>query len=55
VAGNPTIGSTDWPVVKNSIIAGEEYTVPTGFQMLVWDNFVYDGGNLILDGDLIVL
>lgn len=52
---NKPVALGDWPVIRNSIVTGEEYTVPTGFQMLVWDSFVYDGGNLILDGDLVVI
>lgn len=55
VAANPVIGMTDWPVVKNSISTGEAYTVPTGYQLIVWDTFVFDGGALTLDGDLIAL
>ena len=45
----------DWPVVKNSIGTGEEFTIPENFQLIVWDEFVFDGGNLTLDGDLIIL
>lgn len=55
VAGNPVIGMTNWPVTKNSIATGEAYTVPTGHQLIVWDTFVFDGGILTLDGDLIVI
>ncbi len=55
VAGDPTVALTDWPVVKNSIETGEEYTVLADHQLIVFDSFVYDGGNLILDGDLIIL
>lgn len=55
VAANPVIALTDWPVVKNSIATGESYTVPTGYQLLVWDSFTFDGGSLTLDGDLIAI
>ncbi len=55
VAADPVISLGPWPTVKNSIETGEEYTVPNGHQLLVFDSFVYDGGNLILDGDLVVI
>ena len=55
VAGNPTITLGPWPTVKPSITTGEAYTIPTGHQMLVHDVFLFDGGTLTLDGDLIVL
>lgn len=51
----PIYGVSDWPVIKNSIETGETYTVPEGFQMLVWKEFSFDGGDLTLDGDLVVL
>jgi hypothetical protein len=54
VAGDPTIQLGDFPTVKNSIEAGEEYTIPTGHQMLVFEEFIFDGGNLIIDGELVI-
>ena len=55
VAGNPVIGLTDWPVVKNSIATGEAYTIPAGYQLLVHGSFALDGGTLTTDGDLVIL
>jgi hypothetical protein len=52
--GSAGVGATDWPVVKNSIGTGEEFTIPDGFQLLVWDQFTFEGV-LTIDGDLVVI
>jgi hypothetical protein len=44
-----------WPCVKNSIETGESFTVLAGNQLLVWDDFVLDGGALTLEGNLVIL
>jgi len=44
-----------WPVVKNSIETGKVFTIPSGHQLLVYDEFLFDGGELIIDGDLVIL
>lgn len=54
-AGNPQILLGDWPTVRNSIGDDQVYTIPEGHQMLVHGVFVFDGGTLVMDGDLIVL
>lgn len=48
VAGNP------WPVVKNSIAVSETLTIPTGYQLIVFDSFGIDG-TLNADGELVIL
>ena len=40
---------------KNSVETGESATIPEGHQALVWDEFTFDGGDLVIDGDLVVL
>ena len=54
-AANPTVTLGPWPTVKNSVEVGEVAVIPEGHQMLVSDVFVFDGGTLTMDGDLIVL
>lgn len=54
VAGNPVFQLGPFPTVKTSIEAGEDYTIPSGHQMQVFDDFTFDGGDLTLDGELIV-
>lgn len=55
VSGDPEIKLGPFPTVKQSIEAGEEYTLPDGHQMVVWDEFLFDGGNLIIEGELVVI
>ena len=43
VAGNPTIGMTNWPRIKASIESSESYTVPPGYQILVSGAFDVEG------------
>jgi hypothetical protein len=55
VAGNPTIGMTDWPIVKNTIETGDAAHIFEGFQMIVMDAFTFNGGSLTIDGQMYVL
>lgn len=62
VSGNPTLSlATEvsnvglWPTIKNRIETGEAFTVPAKHQMLVWQEFLFDGGDLTLEGELVIL
>jgi len=50
-----TLSSSHWPWVKNSVETGEAFTIPSGNQLLVYDEFLFDGGELIIDGELVIL
>jgi hypothetical protein len=50
----PDFGITDWPVIKEFIAVDEEHTIPTDFQMLVWNTFDIEG-TLTVDGTLVIL
>ncbi len=54
IAGNPTIGLTDWPVIKQSIAAAETVLIPIGFQLIVAEDFDIIG-TLDAQGSLVVL
>ena len=43
-----------WPTIRNNTQIGEEFTIPVGRQMLVYDEFD-SAGTLIIEGDLVIL
>lgn len=53
-AGDPTIGMTEWPRIKASIGASEEFILPSGYQAFVWESIDVEG-SLDVEGELIVL
>ena len=44
----------DWPIVKKSIEIGETYTIPEGYQLLVYQTFTFIG-EMTIDGELVIL
>lgn len=54
VSGNPTVGLTDWPPVKESVESGETAIIQPGFQLLVNRHFDVVG-TLDCEGTLVVL
>ena len=54
-AGDPTIELGDWPTFKNSVELGELATVPTDHQAICFEDFVLDGGEIVVDGELVIL
>jgi hypothetical protein len=55
VAGNPVIDLGNWPTVRNNIGTGLEYIIPEGEQLIVFREFVLDGGDLIIEGELVII
>jgi len=55
IAGDPIITLGDWPTVRNRISTGESYTIQPEHQLLVYDEFLFDGGDLTIDGELVIL
>ena len=49
------ISAQEVAYTKNSVEVGESATIPEGHQALVWEEFTFDGGDLLIDGDLIIL
>ena len=49
------ISALELGYTKNSVSTGEEVTIPVARQAIVWDEFIFDGGNLIIEGELVVL
>jgi len=49
--GSAVLTAHNWLTVKNSIAAGEIHTIPSGQQLIVFDQFTFDGGILTLHGD----
>ena len=43
-----------WPLVKKSVGLGETLTIPTGYQLLVYNEFTVTG-DVNLDGELVIL
>lgn len=43
-----------WPMVKKSVDLAESVTIPTGYQLIVFDSFGIDG-TLNADGELVIL
>lgn len=52
---NGTVTARDHLFSKNSIPTGETLTIPVGNQLLCYNEFTYDGGDVIIDGELVVL
>lgn len=48
------ISSSHWPYTKLSVETGEEMTIPTGHELIVFNSFTMDG-SITLDGDLVIL
>lgn len=48
------ISASQWAYNKLSVDTGEEMTIPTGHELIVFQNFTMDGG-VTLDGDLVIL
>lgn len=48
------ISASHWPHTKLSVETGEEMTIPTGHELIVFDSFTMDG-SITLDGDLVIL
>lgn len=55
VAGNPTVTLGPYPTVKNSVENGDVATIPAGHQMLVFDEFIFDDGEVVMEGELVIL
>jgi hypothetical protein len=56
VAGDPTITLGPWPTVKPKVDTAEVARIPTGHQMLVWDNFEIVGDiEIEPEGELVIL
>jgi hypothetical protein len=55
LAADPVIDLGPLPTIRNRIETGEDYTIPANHQMLVWDDFILDGGSLTLEGELVIL
>lgn len=53
--GAGVVTADDWPYVRNSIQPGEALTIPAGHQLLVWENFTFEGGAVTIEGDLVLL
>lgn len=53
--GAGVVTADDWPYVRNSIQTGEALTIPAGHQLLVWENFTFNGGAVTIEGDLVIL
>lgn len=49
-----TSASTDWPIVKKSIELDETFTIPEGYQLLVYQTFTFIG-EMTIDGELVIL
>lgn len=49
-----TLSASYWPYNKLSVDTGEELTIPTGHELLVFSDFTMDG-SITLDGDLVIL
>lgn len=54
IAGDPTIGAADWPIIRGIIGSAETWVVPVTFQMIVMDSLEVDG-SLDVEGTLHVL
>lgn len=48
------IFGNSWSSHKNWIEAGEQYLIQTKHQYIVWQEFVFSGGTLIIEGDLVI-
>lgn len=48
------ISASQWAYNKLSVDTGEEMTIPTGHELIVFENFTMDG-SITLDGDLVIL
>ena len=44
-----------WPTVKTSVEENESLLIPEGHQLLVFREFTLDGGEVFLDGELIII
>lgn len=49
-----TISASYWPYNQTSVATGDELTIPSGHELIVFDSFTMDG-SITLDGDLVVL
>lgn len=51
-----SISSSDWPLVKNSVAAGETLTIPAGYQLVCGASFtINDTGLVDNHGDLVIV
>jgi hypothetical protein len=50
-----TISALHWPYIKTSIETGESLTIPEDSQAIVFQDFTFDGGEIVIDGELVVL
>jgi hypothetical protein len=50
-----TISALHWPYIKDSIETGESLTIPEDSQAIVFQDFTFDGGDITIDGELVVL
>lgn len=44
-----------FPAVKNQIDEGEAFIIQTAHQLLVWEYFMVNGGDIVIEGDLVIL
>jgi hypothetical protein len=49
------ISALHWPYIKTSIETGESLTIPADSQAIVFDEFTFDGGEIVIDGELVLL
>lgn len=43
-----------WPFVKKSVAAEESVTIPSGYQLIIYDEFTVDG-EIVIEGELVIL
>jgi hypothetical protein len=47
-------GTTDYPMIKDTVDDGDTVTITAGYQMIVGSGFTVDG-ELVIDGELVVV
>jgi hypothetical protein len=44
----------EWPRIKNSVETGDDVTILDGYQMIVMDEFTFNGGTLTIEGEMYI-